>query len=47
MERFIEETPFFETIGTPLIVSSGGETIEEYVELAHRVNREKGSMPSN
>jgi dihydroorotate dehydrogenase (NAD+) catalytic subunit len=42
MERFIEEKlPFFETIGTPLIVSLGGETIEEYVELAHRVNREK------
>jgi len=42
MERFIEEKlPFFETIGTSLIVSLGGETIEEYVELAHRVNREK------
>ncbi|OGP74228.1 MAG: dihydroorotate dehydrogenase B catalytic subunit, partial [Deltaproteobacteria bacterium RBG_16_50_11] len=42
IDRFIEEKlPFFDSILTPLIVSLGGETVEEYVELAHRVNREK------
>ena len=42
IDRFIDEKlPYFDTIETPLIVSLGGETIEEYVELARRVNRKE------
>lgn len=42
MDRFIEEKlPHFESKEVPLIVSLGGETIEEYVKLARRVNRQK------
>ncbi|MEW6376950.1 MAG: dihydroorotate dehydrogenase [Thermodesulfobacteriota bacterium] len=42
VERFIEEKlPYFESKEVPLIVSMGGETIEEYVELAERLNRQK------
>lgn len=42
IDRFFEEKlPYFDTIQAPLIVSLGGETIEEYVELAHRVSPKK------
>lgn len=39
IERFIQEKlPYFEKIETPLIVSIGGESVEEYVTLAERLN---------
>lgn len=42
LERFIKEKlPYFETIETPLIVSIGGETVEEYIQLAEKLNRQK------
>jgi dihydroorotate dehydrogenase (NAD+) catalytic subunit len=42
LERFIKEKlPYFETIETPLIVSIGGETVEEYIQLAEKLNHWK------
>lgn len=42
IERFIEEKlPYFDTIETPLIVSIGGQSVEEYVKLAERLNRQR------
>jgi dihydroorotate dehydrogenase (NAD+) catalytic subunit len=42
LERFIKEKlPYFETIETPLIVSIGGETVEEYIQLAENLNHWK------
>jgi dihydroorotate dehydrogenase (NAD+) catalytic subunit len=42
IDSFVEEKlPFFDSIVTPLIVSLGGETIEEYVELTHRVSTQE------
>jgi len=42
IERFVEEKlPYFDRIETPLIVSIGGETIEEYIELAKTLNRQR------
>jgi len=42
IERFIQEKlPYFDTIETPLIVSLGGQSIEEYVKLAERLNVQK------
>ncbi len=42
IERFIEEKlPYFDGIDVPLIVNIGGQGIEEYVELARILNRQK------
>jgi dihydroorotate dehydrogenase (NAD+) catalytic subunit len=42
IQRFIEEKlPYFESVDSLLIVSIGGESIEEYVKLAEILNREK------
>lgn len=42
VERFIQEKlPYFQTLETPLIVSIGGETIQEYAKLAEMLNRQK------
>lgn len=42
IERFIEDKlPYFNTIETPLIVSIGGESIQEYVELAKILDQQK------
>ena len=39
LERFLaEKIPFFQAIDTPLIVNILGDTVEEYSELAHRLN---------
>ncbi len=39
VERFIhEKLPYFDNIETPLIVSIGGESVEEYVALTERLN---------
>jgi len=41
IEHFIEDKlPFFESVRTPLIVSIGGESIEDYVSLAHALDRQ-------
>jgi dihydroorotate dehydrogenase (NAD+) catalytic subunit len=41
IERFIEEKLlFFEAVNAPLIVNIGGESIEDYVSLAHRLDRQ-------
>ena len=43
IERFLEDKlPFFESIQTPLIVNIGGESIEEYVSLAHSLDQQAG-----
>lgn len=42
VERFIEEKlPYFETVNTCLIVNIGGHSVEEYVEVARILNRQK------
>lgn len=42
IERFIKDKlPYFEMINTPLIVNIGGESIEEYVELAKILDQQK------
>jgi dihydroorotate dehydrogenase (NAD+) catalytic subunit len=42
VHRFIEEKlPYFEGIDTPLMVSIGGESIEEFTEVAKVLNRQK------
>lgn len=42
IERFIEEKlPYFDGIDVPLIVSIGGQSVEEYVKLAKILNRQK------
>jgi dihydroorotate dehydrogenase (NAD+) catalytic subunit len=41
IERFLEDKlPFFERLKTPLIVNIGGESIEEYVSLAHSLDQQ-------
>ena len=41
IERFIEDKlPFFEELKTPLIVNIGGESTEDYVSLAHRLDQQ-------
>ncbi len=42
VERFVEEKlPYFENVDTRLIVNIGGHSIEEYVEVAGILNRQK------
>lgn len=42
IERFIQEKlPYFDGIDVPLIVSIGGQSVEEYVKLAKILNRQK------
>ena len=42
IKRFTEEKlPYFDNIDAPLVVSIGGESVEEYVELAQILNRQK------
>jgi dihydroorotate dehydrogenase (NAD+) catalytic subunit len=42
VKRFIEEKlPYFEGIDTPLIVSIGGESVEEFSEVAKLLDRQK------
>ena len=42
IQRFVEEKlPYFENVDSLLIVSIGGESIEEYVKLAEILNRQK------
>ncbi len=42
IKRFTEEKlPYFDHIDAPLVVSIGGESIQEYVELAQTLNRQK------
>lgn len=41
IERFLQEKlPFFEGLKTPLIVNIGGESIEDYVSLAHLLDQQ-------
>jgi dihydroorotate dehydrogenase (NAD+) catalytic subunit len=41
IERFIEDKlPFFQNIRAPLIVNVGGESVEDYVRLAHLLERQ-------
>ena len=42
VERFIEDKlPYFEDIDAPLIVSIGGQSVEEFVKLADILNRQQ------
>ncbi|MGD2124554.1 MAG: dihydroorotate dehydrogenase [Desulfobacteraceae bacterium] len=42
IERFLEDKlPFFDDIDVPLIVNIGGQSIEEYAELASILNRQR------
>jgi len=42
IQRFIEEKlPYFDNIDAPLVVSIGGQSVEEYVKLAQILNRQK------
>lgn len=42
IERFIEERlPYFDGIDAPLIVSIGGQSVDEFVEVASTLNRQK------
>ena len=42
VERFIEEKlPCFDGIDSPLVVSIGGQSVEEFVEVANTLNRQK------
>lgn len=42
VDRFIEEKlPYFDSIDSPLVVSIGGQSVEEFVEVANILNRQK------
>jgi dihydroorotate dehydrogenase (NAD+) catalytic subunit len=42
IKRFTEEKlPYFDNIDAPLVVSIGGQSVEEYVKLAQILNRQK------
>jgi len=42
VERFIEDKlPYFDGIDSPLVVSIGGQSVEEFVEVANTLNRQK------